>query len=186
MQAVIVKLIPIFLFFGLGILLKRIRFAVVDKADFLLKFVFFVTLPALVLLNLSRTPMTRDEISLPFIFITIDLFCMLFTLFLSRFLSLDKKTLGSMLLGTMMVNSVFMFPFIIAGFGDAGFTVAALLDFGNALVTATASYLTAVKFGDSNANSNTMVSKLLKSPFFGRLVWQFFSVSILFIFPCQS
>lgn len=62
MSAILAKLSPIFLFFALGIFLKRVKLADTENADFLLRLVFFVTLPALVLLRLSQTAITVDKI----------------------------------------------------------------------------------------------------------------------------
>ena len=121
MYEILVKLLPVFLFFGLGIVLKRIQFANNDNADFLLRLVFFVTLPALVLLRLSQTPITLDKLYLPLINIVINLSCMVAMLIMSRFAQVQRKTLGTMLVGSMITNNVFMFPFIMVGFGNSGF-----------------------------------------------------------------
>lgn len=174
MQAVLIKLIPIFLFFGLGVLLKKIRFADAGHGDFLLKFVFFVTLPALVLVKLSQTPIPSDKIYLPLIAVTVNVGCMLLTWFVLRFLTVERKTRGTMMVGTMIINNAFMFPFIIAGFGDAGFADAVLFDFGNGVMTATAAYMIAFRYGEAESPSRTMLIKLVKSPLswaLGIAVW---------------
>lgn len=78
------NLSPIFLFFILGVVLKKVEFAEPGQADFLLKFVFFITLPALVLLRLSQTDITLDKIYLPLINMAINLACMGICLILFR------------------------------------------------------------------------------------------------------
>jgi predicted permease len=167
MNTIFVKLSPIFLFFVLGIFLNKIRFADADKADFLLRLVFFVTLPALVLLRLSQTPITVDKIYLPLINIAINLCCMAVTLVVARFTHIERKTMGAMLVSTMIANNVFMFPFIMAGFGSAGFADAVLFDFGNGLTTATITYLVAFRYGsEQTGRATTMILRLVQSPLF--------------------
>jgi hypothetical protein len=83
-----------------------------------------------------------------------------------RVAQIPRKTLGAMLVCTMIANNVFMFPFIMAGFGDAGFADAVLFDFGNGLTTATITYLMAFKYGATPVRSTAMVIKLIQSPLF--------------------
>ncbi len=164
MSDILVKLIPVFLFFGLGVVLKRTRFADHGNGNFLLKLVFFVTLPALVLLSLSKTVFTPDKLYLPLANIIINLSCMEATLLMGKIGNVSRKTLGTMLTATMITNNVFMFPFILVGFGSSGFADAVLFDFGNGLTTATITCLLALKYGSGQGRLNTMLVKLCKSP----------------------
>lgn len=75
MQEIVIKLTPIFLFFLLGTILKKTRIADDENAEFLLKLVFFVALPALVLLRLSQTPLTFDKLYLPLFNIIVNCGC---------------------------------------------------------------------------------------------------------------
>ena len=178
MNELLLKLSPVFLFFGLGVFLKRIRFATTDHADFLLRLVFFVTLPALVLLQLSRMSITWDKIYLPFINIIINLCCMGASLMLFKVMQAPRKTKGTILVSTMIANNVFMFPFIMAGFGNSGFADAVLFDFGNGLTTATITYLMAFKYGEQSADATAMMAKLIRSPLF----WAFVIAIFLSLF----
>ncbi len=171
MSDILMKLVPVFLFFGLGVGLKRTRFADESNGEFLLKLVFFVTLPCLVLLSLSGTVFTPDKLYLPLANILINLSCMTVTLLAGKFQNVPDRTLGSMLTATMITNNAFMFPFIIAGFGNSGFADAVLFDFGNGLTTATITYLLALKYGSGQGRMSTMLLKLCKSP----LSWAFAS-----------
>lgn len=166
MLDIFMNLSPVFLFLCLGILLKKIKFATIDHADFLLKFIFFVSLPALVLLTLSQTLITIDKICLPLINIAINLSCMLVSFLVFKPITVPEKTMGSILACTMIANNVFMFPFIIAGFGRTGFADAVLFDFGNGLTTATITYLMAFRYGSHSMPAGAMISKLLRSPLF--------------------
>ena len=167
MQGILIKLIPIFLYFGMGIAFRRLGFADTSHARFLLKFVFYVSLPCLVLLKVSETTLSQEKIVLPFINIAINLACMSATLLLSRLKHIDRQTLGSMLVSTMIINNVFMFPFILAGYGDDAFADAVLFDFGNAIMAAGFTYGLAFRYGPEESTTRTLITKTLRSP----LVW---------------
>jgi predicted permease len=164
MLDIIIKLAPIFFFIALGRILKKTGFANRDHGDFLLKFVFFVTLPAMVLLKLPQVPLPPDKAFLPLISITVNLGCLLAVWLATLRLPLEATTRGVMMVGVMVINSVFMYPFILAGFGDAGFADAILFDFGNAVMTATVTYLIAFRYGADRRTSCTMLARLARSP----------------------
>lgn len=167
MQEILTSLIPVFLYFFLGLLLRRVGFADTNHARFLLKFVFFISLPCLVLLKISETTLTQEKIALPFINIVINFSCMAVTLLVARLKHIDRRTLGSMLVSTMVINNVFMFPFILAAYGDAAFADAVLFDFGNAVMTAGITYGMAYRYGPEGHTTSTLIAKTLRSP----LVW---------------
>lgn len=166
-QEILISLTPILLYFGLGLLLRRTGFADGSHARFLLKFVFFITLPCLVLLKISATVLTQEKLVLPVINIAINFGCMLVTLFVARFLHIDRRTLGSMLLSAMILNNVFMFPFILAGFGDAAFADAVLFDLGNGIMMAVFTYGLAFRYGPAEHSTRTLIGKTMQSP----LIW---------------
>lgn len=170
MLATLGQLAPIFIYFIIGLLLKR--FALADKShgEFLLRLVFFVTLPLLIINTISNTALSADKAMLPLVNILVNLACMGVTLFLVRFLPLEKKTIGSMLMSTMIVNNVFMFPFILSIYGEKGFADAILYDFGNAIMVASYTYAVAFKYSGDPHNNWTMVFRVLKSPLFWSLM----------------
>jgi predicted permease len=167
MPELLISLTPVFLFFGLGLLLRTLGFADTSHARFLLKFVFYISLPCLVLLKISETTLTQEKIALPFINIAVNLACMFVTLLVARLKKIDRRTLGSMLVSTMIVNNVFMFPFILAGYGDDAFADAVLFDFGNAVMSAGFTYGLSFRYGPEGHTTGTLIAKTLRSP----LVW---------------
>lgn len=169
MSAILAQLVPIFVYFGLGVLLRRLSVADASHGDFLLRLVFFVTLPLLILTTLSKTPLTLEKVMLPFANIAVNFACMLTTLGVSKLLVLDRKTTGTMLINTMIVNNAFMFPFILAVYGEVGFSDAILFDFGNAMMVATYTYAVAFKYGGERHSNWAMLFKVLRSPLFWAL-----------------
>ena len=164
------QLAPLFFMFILGIALRRIRFADAGHGQFLLKFMFFITLPALVFLKISQVDLDVRTLVLPLANIGVNLGCMLVTLALAPLLNVQRRTRGAMLVCTMITNNAFMFPFMLAIYGDEGFAYAVLFDFGNAVITSTLTYALAFKYGPEAHTSKTLITKTLKSP----LVWALF------------
>ncbi len=167
MQEILANLLPVFGYFALGLLLRAVGFADAGQARFLLKFVFFVTLPCMVLVKIAAVTLSGDKVLLPLINIGVNLACMALVLLLARVRNIKRSELGSMLISAMIVNNAFMFPFILAGFGDAGFADAVLFDFGNAILTATLTYGLAFRYGPDNHGAGTLLIKTLQSP----LIW---------------
>lgn len=167
MPAILVQLLPVFAYFGIGVLLRRAALAERAHGDFLLRFVFFVTLPSLILATLPGTVLTLEKAALPFANIAVNLACMGATWLAALAWRLDRKTTGTMLVNTGIVNNSYMFPFILAVYGEQGFSDAILFDFGNALFMATFVYALAFRFGGQQQGRWAMLVKILKSP----LVW---------------
>jgi len=170
MLTILLQLLPIFTYFGLGMLIKRLGVAERAHGEFLLRFVFFVTLPLLILTSVPNLNFTASKALLPLINITVNLVCMGLAWLAIRARKLDRRTAGTMLVNTGIVNNSFMFPFILAVYGQAGFADAVLFDFGNALLMATFVYAQAFKYGGEPGGGWTMLVRIMKSP----LVWSLF------------
>jgi hypothetical protein len=170
MPDLLTQLLPIFIYFGLGMLLRRAGVAEKAHGDFLLRFVFFVTLPLLILTAVPKLAFTPEKALLPVINIGVNLLCMLAAWLAIRLRGLDNRTAGTLLVNTGILNNSFMFPFILAVYGQSGFADAILFDFGNALMMATFVYVLAFKYGGESGSRWTMLLRIMKSP----LVWSLF------------
>jgi len=170
MLTALVQLLPVFACFILGILLRGIGLAERTHGDFLLRFVFYVTLPLLILTSLPSIDFSAGKALLPLINILVNLACMSFALAVVRLRKFDRKIAGSLVVNTGIVNNSFMFPFILAVYGNSGFADAILFDFGNAVMTATFVYALAFRFGGAGSGGWTMLIRIMKSP----LVWSLF------------
>jgi len=178
MLRIYLQLVPLFFMFGLGVFLHRMRFAERHHGEFLLRFMFFITLPCLVFLKLTQVHLDLHQLSLPLVSVGVNLGCMLVTLAVTRFIHVPRQTRGAMLVSTMIANNAFMFPFMQAVYGDQGFAYAVLFDFGNAMVTSTLTYAMAFHFGPDRHTSKTLITKTLRSP----LVWALFlAVAVNFL-----
>lgn len=169
MLDILLQLLPIFVFFLIGYLLKARGLAEQSHGDFLLRIVFFVTLPLLILTTLPETELTAAKALLPLANIAINLLCLSVALLAIRRMALSRPTQGSMVMNTMISNNAFMFPFILAIYGETGFADAVIYDFGNALMVATVTFITAFKYSNEPHDNYTMLKRILKSPLFWAL-----------------
>lgn len=163
----LLQLLPVFFYFGLGLLVRRCGVAEKSHGDFLLRFVFFVTLPLLILVSVPNITFRTEKALLPFINIAINLVCLSAAFLWTKVKKFDRRTTGTILVNSSIVNNSFMFPFILAVYGQDGFADAILFDFGNALMMATVVYGLAFNFGGEQHSRWTMLIRIMKSP----LVW---------------
>ncbi len=167
MSNLLYQLLPIFLYFGLGLLLKKTGLADKSHGDFLLRFVFFVSLPLLILTSIPSVTLSIDTALLPFINVAVNAAALAVMYLLASGSRADNRQRGTALVNAGIQNNSFMFPFIIAVFGQTGFASAVLLDLGNALWMASVMYLVAYYFGGEQHDPFTMLKRIAKSP----LIW---------------
>ncbi|HNX00137.1 MAG TPA: AEC family transporter [Candidatus Cloacimonadota bacterium] len=165
MQEFIHKIVPIILAFFLGIFIKKIKLLKKDDGHLLLKLVLSVTLPALQILSILRLQLTWSLFFIPLIAQMIIIIVYFVSLGTGRLLKLPKGTMGSFLVGTMIMNTSFSLPFFFAAFGQEGFARATLFDVGNSFLIFTFIYYNAIKYGE-NSQHHAKVDwiKFLKLP----------------------
>jgi malate permease and related proteins len=163
----LLQLLPVFFYFGLGLLVRRCGIGERIHGDFLLRFVFFVTLPLLILTSVSNITFSTEKALLPFINVAVNMVCLGTAFVWARVKKFDRQTTGTVLVNSAIINNSFMFPFILAIYGQNGFADAILFDFGNAIMMATLVYALAFNYGGEQHGRWTMLIRILKSP----LVW---------------
>jgi predicted permease len=169
MIQILLQLAPIFFYFLIGVVLRRSRLAEPSHGDFVLRLVFFVTLPLLILLTLRNAALSVDTIMLPIANIVVNVLCLAAVLLSTMRLGLPRRSLGSLAMNTMIANNAFMFPFILAVYGESGFADAVLFDFGNAIMVATVTFATAFRYSDEPYHRFAMVRRIAGSPLFWAL-----------------
>lgn len=170
MLEIYIKLLPVFAFFLFGVLLKYFQLAKENHGALLLKIMFFVTLPVLVLVKLTEATLTTDKITLPFINIAVNLLCLMVMFFLTRKSTLEDTKLGVMLLCSMVMNNFFLFLFILAVLGEAALVEAMIFDIGNAITTMTLAYAIAFLHGPEKLKTKNIVLNIFKLPALWALV----------------
>jgi len=169
-----VKILPVLLIFALGIILRRINLFTEENADSFQKLVFYVALPASILVSITKIKLSLNVIYLPITAAVIIIISFFAASMVGRFFNLSRPAFGVFLVGSMIMNTGFTFPFFIAVYGQEGFARASLFDFGNGLLVLTFVYYIAVKYG-SNEGPKVLLKKLMTSS----PLWALFAALIM-------
>lgn len=163
MLQTIIKVLPVLLIFPLGYILKKINILQTKDADMMTKLVFYVSLPALVVVSVSKIKFAFDFIYLP-LSSAIIIFCIYFiSKRIAGLFGFDNATYGAFLTGTMIMNIGFVLPFVVAVYRHEGLARLTLFDFCNGLLTFTFTYFMAQKYGSNGKTMNrkTVIRKFL-------------------------
>jgi predicted permease len=126
--------------------------------------VFYLSLPALVILSLTRVELIGEFVWLPVISFSVIMIQFGISFFTGKFMKLDRRTHGVLLAGTMIMNIGFALPFIIAAYGDEGLALLSMFDVSNAILAFTLVYYLAARYGEQGNSSGLMLKKFLFNP----------------------
>jgi predicted permease len=161
------SLLPIFVFFIIGILLRLFGLANREQSAFLFRVVLYVTLPALVFLAIADAELTRRTVFLPVAGFVVNLVCVAAAIFYVRTTKLADYRAGALVLGAGITNMLFVFPFVVAVLGQSALADAILFDLGNAVFVGTIAYSTTLHFGKVKSASVTFfLLKTMRAPIF--------------------
>jgi predicted permease len=163
----VLSLLPILVYFAVGVLLRRVGIAGRDHGGFVFRLIFYVTLPALAFEAIVDMALDTRSALLPMAAFVINSICALAALVFVRWRQVPGPRAGAVVLGAGIANMSFMFPYVLAVFGEQGLANALLFDLGNAIFVATVAYVAALRFGD--AGTPRMLASLgrtLRSPIF--------------------
>jgi predicted permease len=160
-------LLPIFAYFLIGFLLRFRGLAGSEQAAFLFRLAFYVTLPALVFLVISGAEFERRTIFLPIAGITVNLVCTAAAIFFVRMTKIDNRQAGAVVLGAGIMNTAFVFPFVLSVLGQSALAEAVLFDLGNAVFVGVFAYSISLYFGNAQAESKgSYLFKTIRAPIF--------------------
>ncbi len=165
MEILVAKVLPIIIYFSLGIIARKTAIATAEHGGFLIKLAMYYTLPALFLITFSKIHITAELLFLPLSGIFVSLAVGLFAYSISKYKHYDRKATGSLLVGSMAMNSAFAFPFALVLFGPEALTYALLYDLGNALMIFTVVYALAFYFGDNAMHGKKILQNIIRAPF---------------------
>lgn len=153
------------LLFVTGVALRLFGLLGKRHAERLGTFVFFVTLPATILISLDQVTFSPAAWKLPLAawLVTVPLASIAWLL--ARFLGLERPARGGFALAVGSINSIyFAFPVMLATFGEEGLARAILFDLGQTTLTLTVLYPMALRHGTGGASSTDMFTRLAASP----------------------
>ena len=150
--------------FAAGFAARRAGWLKPPHAGRMLQLVITVGLPALFLADVSRIPLRADLVALPVSCVLIVLVTWMVSLVLGRGMQLPRAQQGAMTICGMSVNNGFLFPFVIAVWGQVGFAQLALFDFGNARCQGSLVYAIAAAYGGHGTGFAAIVRRVLGFP----------------------
>jgi len=150
--------------FAAGLLARRRGWLQPAHAGKMLQLVITVGLPALFIADVSRIPLQRELIALPVSGVLIIVATLLLSLVAGKSLGLARADQGAVTLCSMSINNAFLFPFVIAVWGQAGFAHLALFDLGNALCAGSLVYAVAAWFGGHGTGAGAVLRRVAGFP----------------------
>ncbi|MCF7792969.1 MAG: AEC family transporter [Candidatus Cloacimonetes bacterium] len=170
------KVIPIIIVFFLGFALKKIRLFSSSTADTLLRISFYVTLPSLTFLSGATAELNLKFILLPFVAIVTMLLIGLISAPIAKLFKMPPATHGAFYVGTLIMNTGFTLPFVLAAFGNQGLAIYTIFDFGNSLMIFTFAYYFAIKYGNQKGSKIPIKKFLLLPPIWGLILGVVFNL----------
>ena len=162
LEIILEKLLPIFLFFTIGYILKMMDILKKEEASVLLKLVFYLLSPAVIILSVSGMKLERELLLYPISALCIHVIMIPTGLFLSKLIKLNNDERKVFRGATLIMNMTFILPFFIVFFGEKNLYLLSLFDAGNLVIVTTVVYSIFVSSKEDTAMDK--VKKLLKSP----------------------
>lgn len=159
----ILKISPIIFLGIIGFTLKSAGFFNKSHGDIFLKTVFYIAVPGLIFSSFDKLEFEYELIYLPFFAAFTLILNFGISLFIGKTLKLPKKTFGTFVLGSSIMNTGFVLPFIIILFGDTGVGRWMMFDLGNIGLVLTLIYYFACKMGSNQYSTKTVFVKLASS-----------------------
>jgi len=159
MIKIYIEMLSIFLLIISGMVLRYFKIVKKEDASVLLNLVFYLTMPALVLANLPTANISYDYLFLPFIPVVVGLILFYTSKYVSRFLDLEHKTLGVFMISSLILNTAFIFPFVILFFKEEGLSRILFLDVGNVLMIFVFGYFQACKYGNHRITNKEIMKR---------------------------
>lgn len=152
------------LLFAAGWFARRRGWLQPAHAGKMLQLVITIGLPALFLADVSRIPLQRELIALPVSGVLIILATLVLSLLAGGALKLPRADQGALTICSMSINNGFLFPFVIAMWGQQGFAHMALFDMGNALCAGSLVYAIAAWYGGHGTGVAAVLRRVASFP----------------------
>lgn len=176
--------ILIVLAIGIGYGLNRLRIFPEEAANILNKFVIFISLPAMILLQIPKLTLSMDIMIPVIIAWSVMILTAMLTLLISTKLHFSKEVTGALMLVSVLTNSSFLgIPIINAYLGDEALPFILVYDqLGTFLALATYGIFVAAYYSNrSEINVQIMAVKILTFPPFVSLVVALFFIGTPFL-----
>ena len=159
----ILKISPIILLALIGYVLKKIDFFNTSHADLFLKIVFYIAIPGLIFTSFDQLVFNLQLLSLPLFAAFILLLNFVISYGIGLNLKLSRKTHATFVLGASILNTGFLFPFILTILGEDGISRLIMFDLGNVSLVITLLYYFSCKMGTNDYSTKNVLKKFLSS-----------------------
>ncbi len=154
----------ILIFFG-GVLLTRFRIVTPLHTTGLVKVVFWVSLPATILISLDQIALEAVLWKLPLASVFVVVSLLPLSWWTARLLKLSRPSQGSFLVGTSIINMAFFaYPVFLVTLGPEALGLAVFFDVGHGVLTLTVIYALAVWYGRKGGTHAQAVRRFLSAP----------------------
>lgn len=154
---ILTKLMPIILYFFIGYILKMMNILKKEEASVLLKLIFYLMSPAVIITSVSTMEFSKTLIYYPISAICIHIVMFFIGKVISSKIKLNEKERKVFRGATLIMNLTFILPFFISFFGEKNVYLLSLFDAGNLIMITTVVYSIFV-----SEETDTMKSKFIK------------------------
>ena len=182
-MTIALKLLPIVLMFVLGFVGRQRGYLDGRQARQFLKLVANLGLPCLIIAAFSRIEFRPVYISLPLYAAATVMLMWPAALVTGKLLHMPQRTLGSFIVGAMILNLSFIYPYMITVWGSEGFIYIALFDFGHSVIILTLVSAIACRYGHDRARWPYLVKRIVTFPPFIALFYVILSRQLGLVLP---
>ncbi len=157
-------ILPYLLLAVAGYLLKWLKVVSAQGADFLIRIVFYLGLPALILTTIPSIELKPHLLLLPLISLIIIVVIYFLATQWVKHKQLLPSEAGVFVIGSMIINNGFLIPFIYSAYGKEGLAYLFIFDLSNAVLVYTWIYYLACRYGSAGHETGSLARKILSSP----------------------
>lgn len=156
------KLMPIILYFLIGYILKIFNILKKEEASVLLKLIFYLMSPAVIITSVSTMEFSKTLIYYPISAICIHVVMFFIGKIVSKKIKLNEKERKVFRGASLIMNLTFILPFFISFFGEKNVYLLSLFDAGNLIMVTTVVY--SIFASNDSESIVEKMKKILKSP----------------------
>jgi predicted permease len=164
MYETLVKLAPIFIGFAVAFTAKKLGWVRAEFGTVLLKTSLYVTIPALILVSVSRVGLTRHLLIFPLLSYIVVSITFVVTKLVAARMRQAHATEGTFRVAPMTMNSAFSLPFLLATFGSEGVTRVVLFNAGFNPLLLLGVYGVAASYNPRNKKRSDVLKRVLFLP----------------------
>jgi predicted permease len=164
MEQTLAKLLPVLVLFAAAFMVKQLGWLKKEYGHHILKFAFYVTIPALILVSVSSLEFTSSLLIFPVLSAVILAITFPLVLFVSKRYKLSRASEGTFKVAPMTINSGFVLPFMVAAFGGEGATRVVLFNAGFNPLLLIGVYGLAASYNPGNKTKRDVLKRIIILP----------------------